>query len=74
MARWLSVAVFLVPLALVPASWGASVAESKNFAFLLLGAGTVIVLVQNPWLRAFAAWTVTAYLLAGAHGWARARR
>ena len=70
MGRWLIVAVFLAPLALVPASWGASVAEAKNFAFLLLGAGTVIVLVQNPWVRAFAAWTVAAYLLAGAHGWA----
>ena len=69
MTRWLIVAVLAAPLALVPASWG-TVAEAKTFAFLLLGGMIVLALVQNLWVRAFAAWTVIAYLLAGAHGWA----
>lgn len=69
MHRWLIVAVLVAPLALVPASWG-TVAEGKTFAFLLLGGMLVIALVQNLWVRLFAGWTVLAYLLAGAHGWA----
>ena len=70
MARWLSVAVLLAPLAIVPSSWGPTLAEAKNHAFLLLGAVTVIALVANPWVRAFAAWTLAAYLFHGAHPWA----
>ena len=70
MTRWLMAVVVLMPLALLPASWGVSLPESKTLAFILLGAGTVLLLIRNLWLRAFAAWTVLAYLLAGAYAFA----
>ena len=69
-AWWLIVTVLAAPLAVLPASWGPSLAETKNLAFLLLGAGTVLVFVRNLWLRAFGAWVLVAYLVAGAHVWA----
>ena len=70
MARWLIVVVTLAPLAVLPAAWGPSLAETKNLAFLVLGAGTMLSLVRNLWVRAFGAWVIVAYLMAGAHLWA----
>ena len=70
MTRWLIVVVLAAPLAVLPASWGPSLAETKNLAFLVLGAGTVLIFVRNLWLRAFGAWVIVAYLMAGAHVWA----
>ena len=68
MTRWLILAAAAaLPLAAIP---GFDLAATKNAAFLLLGALGVLALVRNPWVRGFAAWTLVAYLLAGAHGWA----
>lgn len=70
MTRWLALAVLAAPLVITPPQWGASLAEAKNLGFLVLGAGAIIAFVQNAWLRAFVAWTVVAFFVAGGHAWA----
>ena len=67
---WLIAAVLAAPLAVLPAGSGPGLMQTKNLAFLLLGAGAVVWTVRNPWLRAFVAWTLAAYLWSGAHAWA----
>ena len=70
MTRWLIVAVLVAPLAVLPVSSGLHLAETKNYAFLFAGAGVVLHLVRNGWVRAFSVAAVLGYVLAGAPVWA----